>query len=62
MVEFMRSESNPNFIPDIRITHAMFLFNLEEAGLKFDKNDLDLTEWMLLADFKTALKNRIVKR
>lgn len=61
MVEFIRQDYNTNYLPDVRMTHALFLFNLEEAGLKFDKNDLDITEWKLLADFKTALKNRVTK-
>lgn len=45
-----------HFLPDARFTHALYLMSLQEAGMSFDKNDLDLEEWNWLAECKAAIE------
>ena len=42
------------FYPDIRLTHSMFLHQLQESGYPFEKNDLTIEEWKWIGELKSA--------
>jgi hypothetical protein len=54
-VDLIKSEFITNYEMDARFAHALFLYNLQNAGAQFALDDLTINEWNWLGELKSAI-------